>query len=65
MNVFENIMGKGENAGDQRFLLFPQCFSNSSKVNFNCREQQFIHRLEKSTSSYKESIQSYHLQHRN
>ena len=22
----ENIMGKGENAGDQHFLLFPQCF---------------------------------------
>ena len=24
--VFENIMGKGENAGNQHFLLFPQCF---------------------------------------
>ena len=23
---FENIMGKGENAGNQNFLLFPQCF---------------------------------------
>ena len=23
---FENIEGKGENAGDQHFLLFPQCF---------------------------------------
>ena len=24
---FENIVGKGENAGDyQHFLLFPQCF---------------------------------------
>ena len=22
----ENIMGKGENAGDQHFLLFPLCF---------------------------------------
>ena len=22
----ENIMGKGENAGYQHFLLFPQCF---------------------------------------
>ena len=22
---FENIVGKGENAGDQHFLLFPQC----------------------------------------
>ena len=23
---FKNIVGKGENAGDQHFLLFPQCF---------------------------------------
>ena len=23
---FENIFGKGENAGNQHFLLFPQCF---------------------------------------
>ena len=23
---FENIVQKGENAGDQHFLLFPQCF---------------------------------------
>ena len=24
----ENIVGKGENAGYQHFLLFPQCFQN-------------------------------------
>ena len=24
----ENIVGKGENAGNQHFLLFPQCFSS-------------------------------------
>ena len=23
----ENIVGKGQNAGSQHFLLFPQCFS--------------------------------------
>ena len=23
---FENIVGKGENAGNQHFLFFPQCF---------------------------------------
>ena len=23
---FENNVGKGENTGDQHFLLFPQCF---------------------------------------
>ena len=25
---FENIMGKGENAGNQHFLPFPQCFKS-------------------------------------
>ena len=30
---FENIAGKGENAGDQHFLLFKQCFlSSQSKI---------------------------------
>ena len=24
--LFENIVGKGENAGNQHFLFFPQCF---------------------------------------
>ena len=26
----ENIVGKGENAGNQHFLLFPQCFKKTS-----------------------------------
>ena len=26
----ENILGKGENAGYQLFLLFPQCFQKDS-----------------------------------
>ena len=26
----ENIVGIGENAGNQHFLLFPQCFENTS-----------------------------------
>ena len=26
----ENIVGKGENAGNQHFLLFPQCFEKAS-----------------------------------
>ena len=26
----ENTVGKGENAGNQHFLLFPQCFSKPS-----------------------------------
>ena len=25
-----NIVGKGENAGNQHFLLFPQCFQKAS-----------------------------------
>ena len=28
----ENIVGKGENAGDQHFLLFPQCFKKRSPL---------------------------------
>ena len=30
MGWVENIMGKGENAGSQHFLLFPQCFQKAS-----------------------------------
>ena len=26
----ENIVGKGENAGNQHFLLFPKCFEKAS-----------------------------------
>ena len=26
LDMIENIVGKGENAGYQHFLLFPQCF---------------------------------------
>ena len=28
----ENIVGKGENAGYQHFLLFPQCFQKVSSL---------------------------------
>ena len=35
MKPFENIVGKGENAGDQHFLLFQQCFLPVQKTNFN------------------------------
>ena len=28
----ENIVGKGENAGYQHFLLFPQCFEKASSL---------------------------------
>ena len=31
MKPFENIVGKRENAGNQHFLLFPQCFLPFSK----------------------------------
>ena len=29
-DIVENIMGKGENAVYQHFLLFPRCFQNAS-----------------------------------
>ena len=32
LNIIENIVGKGENAGNQHFLLFPQCFQNASST---------------------------------
>ena len=35
MKPFENIVGKGENAGNQHFLLFPQCFLPVLKTIFN------------------------------
>ena len=28
-DMVENIVGKGESAGNQDFLLFPQCFQQS------------------------------------
>ena len=30
LDIVENIVGKGENAGNQHFLLFPQCFPELS-----------------------------------
>ena len=33
LRAFENIVGKGENADNQKFLLFPQCFL-PSKTSF-------------------------------
>ena len=29
-DTVENIVGKGENAGYQHFLLFPQCFQKAA-----------------------------------
>ena len=29
IGTVENIVGKGENAGNQHFLLFPQCFQKA------------------------------------
>ena len=33
--AFENIMGKGENVGNNPFLLFPQYFLSFPKTNFS------------------------------
>ena len=38
---FENTVGNGENAGNQHFLLFPQCFPPFQKTNF-CSSVTFI-----------------------
>ena len=32
----ENMVGKGENAGYQHFLPFPQCFQNASFLGSDC-----------------------------
>ena len=34
--AFENIVGKGENAGNQHFLLFPQMLSILTSLKFCC-----------------------------
>ena len=36
-NPFKNLLGKGENAGNQHFLLFPTIFSTPTETNFNFR----------------------------
>ena len=43
---FENILGKGENAGNQHFLLFPQCFLPFTKQISNFQSPLFcLHML--------------------
>ena len=52
----ENIVGKGENAGNQHFLLFPQCFLpfaihvSSFTLHLFCRLQ--IHSIRTRSRSY-------------
>ena len=46
-HMVENIVGKGENVGNQHFLLFPQCFqttfsSEASKVTSMCSEIKIV-----------------------
>ena len=35
LDRLEYIVREGETAGDQHFLLFPQCFSTQLKLHFN------------------------------
>ena len=45
MEPFENTEGKGENAGSQHFLLFPQCFlSNPNQISIF--ESHLFYRLQ-------------------
>ena len=46
----ENILGKGENAGYQHFLLFPKCFQKAS-----------FSRVVKSRDSGKKLIYNFHV----
>ena len=41
-DAFENIVGNGENAGYQHFLLFPSIFPTLPKLNFNFRVRFFL-----------------------
>ena len=45
--LFENIVGKGENAGYQHFLLFPQCFlpNQLHKSSFELRLKRHLQLL--------------------
>ena len=36
---YENIVGTGENAGNQHFLLFPQCFLTFQRLNSSFEPQ--------------------------
>ena len=40
---FENIVGKGENAGNQHFLIFQQCFPPIPKIIFVFKLHLFCH----------------------
>ena len=39
---FENILGKGENAGNQHFLLFPKCFLSFTKNHISISESHLL-----------------------
>ena len=42
LGMVENILGKGENAGYQHFLLFPKCFQ---KLSFKAIQSSIISKL--------------------
>ena len=50
--TFENIVGKGKNAGNQHFVLFPQCFLPFTKQipNFHLYLFSRLHMLLMKTS---------------
>ena len=41
--AFENIVEKGENAGNQHFLLFPQCFLPHHREKSPFQQHLFCH----------------------
>ena len=52
VSTVENVVGKGENAGYQHFLLFPQCFH--SLLSQNCKESALS--IKRSTFLLNESV---------
>ena len=49
--AFENIVGKGENAGNQHFLLFPHCFLPILSILNLAKKLSFIRELTLSHTS--------------
>ena len=56
--TFKNIVGKGENAGNQHFLLFPQCFLTHHRQKSSI-ERYLICRLQNAINLDRSKILSF------
>ena len=57
--MVENILGKGENAGYQHFLLFPQCFQEVSCAR-SLKVRIVLKRIKYGISGTTDEIVRYH-----